>query len=155
MRTQGSLTLFYVRGIPIRAHWTLFLIIPYIATVFSVNFAEVANTAGVAANHLTLPPLFWGALLAISLFASIALHELAHSLLAIRYGGRIREITLMLIGGVSQIEQMPRGRRKEALMAAAGPATSLALFVLLMLLYRLIAKDYPDLRMGVFYLAHI
>src|SRR4051794_16139558 len=38
MFQRGSLTLFRVRGVPIRAHWTLLLILPYLALVLSVQF---------------------------------------------------------------------------------------------------------------------
>jgi Zn-dependent protease/CBS domain-containing protein len=155
MDNSGSLTLFHVHGIPVRAHWTLFLAIPYIAFVFSRQFAMVARMAGVEPDQPSIPPLFWGALVAVGLFASVALHELAHSLVALRAGGRVRDITLMLLGGVSRIERMPRRPSLEALMAAVGPATSLALGGLLYLAHGATAHAASDPRMGLFYLAHI
>lgn len=88
MFQHGSLRLFSVRGVPIRAHWTLLLILPYLALVLSVQFRSVASLAGVEDAHLLLPPLIWGAVLALGLFASITLHELAHTIAAIRFGGR-------------------------------------------------------------------
>lgn len=155
MFERGSFTLFRVRDVPVRVHWSLLLILPYIAIVFSGYFARVADVADVSAQRVALPPLFWGALLAIGLFASVAVHELAHTFVAIRAGGRVRDITLMLIGGVSSIERMPRGWRQETLMAAAGPATSLALGALLFVVHRWVPHTAADPRMGLFYLAHI
>jgi Zn-dependent protease len=61
----------------------------------------------------------------ILLFASVLLHELAHSYLAKRYGVKIESITLFLFGGVSAMEEMPRKPGQEAKMAFAGPLTSL------------------------------
>lgn len=151
MYGRGSLTLFHVRGVPIRAHWSLLLIVPYLAVILSVQFAAVARIAGVEHIHLVLPPLIWGAILALGLFASVALHEGAHCLVAIRFGGRVRAITLMLLGGVSQITRIPRRPRYEGLMALAGPATSLALGAVLLGLYRIVPGP-ADLNMGLFYL---
>ena len=149
----GSLTLFRIRGVPIRAHWTLLLVLPYLALVLSMGFRAVAELAGVPREQLTLPPLIWGVVLAVGLFASILLHELAHSLVAIRFGGRVRSITLMLLGGVSQLARIPRRPRHEALMAAIGPVTSLALGGLLYVAYRASLAWRPDLQMALFYLA--
>ncbi|MBS1119463.1 MAG: protease [Deltaproteobacteria bacterium] len=153
MAQQRSLTLFRVRGVPIRAHWTLLLIIPYLALVLSTEFRSVAELAGVANAQLMVPPLVWGALLALGLFASILLHELAHTFAAIRFGGRVKSITLMLLGGVSQLARSPRRSRDEAIMAAVGPATSLALGGLLYLGYASSGAWPADLQMGLFYLA--
>lgn len=155
MHERGSLTLFRVRGVPIRAHWTLLLVLPYLAIVLSVEFDAVARLAGVQQIRLVLPPLVWGAIMALGLFASVALHEVAHSLVAIRFGGRVRSITLMLLGGVSQITRVPGRPRYEGLMALAGPATSLVLGALLLALHRLAANGPADVKMGIFYLGSI
>ncbi len=153
MFQHGSLTLFRIRGVPIRAHWTLLLILPYLAFVLSLQFRAVAHLAGVAHEELLLPPLVWGVLLAVGLFASITLHELAHTFAAIRFGGSVRSITLMLVGGVSQIARAPRRASQEAIMAAVGPVTSLALGGLFLLGYMHAGAAPADLQMGLFYLA--
>src|SRR5438105_3514474 len=70
---------------------------------------------------------------ALGLFTSIVLHELSHALVARRVGIRIRGITLFLIGGVAEMEDEPSDPKAEALMAAAGPAASLIIGVLLLL----------------------
>src|SRR5713101_1517402 len=57
--------------------------------------------------------------------------RLAHSLYARRTGSRVSAITLLLIGGVSQIEDLPRRPRDEALMAFVGPLTSLVIAAIL------------------------
>jgi CBS domain-containing protein len=68
-----------------------------------------------------------------------------------RAGGRVRSITLMLLGGVSRIERMPPRWTNEALMAAAGPAVSLLLGGLLLLAERVVHQ--ADLHVALFYLA--
>jgi Zn-dependent protease len=64
---------------------------------------------------------------AIAFFASIVLHELAHSVVARAYRIPVRSITLFLFGGVAHITREATRPLAEILMAAAGPLTSLAL----------------------------
>jgi Zn-dependent protease/CBS domain-containing protein len=155
MYQRGALTLFHVKGVPIRAHWTLLLVLPYLAFALSADFDRVATSAGIASSHLVGPPLLWGAVLALLLFVSVGVHELAHSLVAIARGGRVRDITLMLLGGVSHFERIPERPATEALVAAVGPATSLGLAGLLFVTAHLLGQDAGDVRLGVFYLAYM
>jgi Zn-dependent protease len=151
---HGALTLFRVRGIPIRAHWSLLLLLAYLAYAFSHQVARVAAGAGVARSDLVLPPLLVGAVIAVGLLVSVAVHELAHGLMAIRLGGEVEGVTLMLLGGVSQIGKLPRTPRAEALMAVAGPVTNFVLAGVLFLLHDASGHGPADPRMGLFYLAH-
>jgi stage IV sporulation protein FB len=102
-----------VFGIPIKVHITLWIVLPLIAMNMSQGMGRFA--------------LFWGLLAAIGLFSSVALHELGHSLVAIRKGCRVREILLLPIGGMAQLERMPRSPKDEFQVAIAGPAVSFAL----------------------------
>ncbi|MGZ4198996.1 MAG: site-2 protease family protein, partial [Thermoleophilia bacterium] len=58
-------------------------------------------------------------------FLSVLVHELAHSLVARAQGIPVRGIMLYLLGGVSTIESEATSPGREALMAGAGPASSL------------------------------
>lgn len=64
-------------------------------------------------------------LIIVLLFASVLVHELAHSLVGRHYGAKIKKITLLPIGGVSQMEAIPKGH--EFAVAVVGPLTSIAL----------------------------
>ena len=68
-----------------------------------------------------------GAACALMLFASVVAHELAHALVARRFGVRTSAITLFLFGGVATLEREPASPKADALVALAGPAMSAAL----------------------------
>jgi len=116
-------TIFRIRGIPVKLHVTLLVFLPYVAYVTASQFEAIAASVGVSRNEVHLPPLVWGLILAVGLFVSILLHELAHSFVAQRNGVRVRSITLMMLGGVSRMERDVRPER-EAWMAFAGPLSS-------------------------------
>jgi Zn-dependent protease len=65
--------------------------------------------------------------LILILFASVLLHELGHALVARQLGVRVSGIELSFFGGAAKMTDMPRTGKHEALIAAAGPAVSLAL----------------------------
>ncbi|SDR25181.1 site-2 protease family protein [Thermostaphylospora chromogena] len=64
---------------------------------------------------------------AVLLYLSVLLHELAHCVMAKRYGLPVRRITLYLLGGVSEIEREPESPGREFMVAFAGPLLSLGL----------------------------
>ena len=102
-----------VFGIPIRVHVTLLIFLP----LFAFSFMPVDGPRG----------LFYGALGAVGLFASVALHEIGHSLVARAKGSRILEILLLPIGGMAKLNALPKRPADEIQTALAGPAVSLAL----------------------------
>ncbi|MGO8919081.1 MAG: site-2 protease family protein [Stellaceae bacterium] len=93
---------------------------------------------------------------AAGLFASIVFHEMAHALVARRYGIPIVGITLFIFGGVAEMKGEPENARSEFLMALAGPVASLALALALYCLVRWSPEAMPVAAGGVFrYLALI
>jgi Zn-dependent protease len=63
----------------------------------------------------------------LALFGSVLAHELAHALVAIRYGVPIRGIILFIFGGAAELGDEPPNAAAELNVAIAGPAMSLAL----------------------------
>jgi Zn-dependent protease len=113
---MGSFQIGRIFGIPIRAHITLLIVLPLIG----FDYAQAMG------DH----SFFWGLITAVGLFASVVLHELGHSVVAMRKGCRPREILLLPIGGVAQMDRLPTRPADEFQVAIAGPAVSLLLAVI-------------------------
>lgn len=124
-----NITVFRLWKIPVKLNITLLLFIPYVAFVATRQFAAFADRLGTPVEELHLPPFVWGLLLSVALFVSILIHELAHSLVARKQGTEVQSITLMALGGVSQLRGEVRPEN-EAWMSAVGPLASLALAAL-------------------------
>ena len=107
---NGRIQIAKVWNVPIYLDWTLLIM----AAMFVFRAGSV----------------FVGLISAVVLLVSILLHELGHTAVALSYGCRVRDITLLLLGGRASLVTTPRQPMKEALMAAAGPLVSLALWFL-------------------------
>jgi len=100
--------------------------------------------------------LYWltGAVTTIMLFVSVLLHELGHSVIALRYKVPVRSITLFLFGGVAQLGTEPPNAVAELLIAIGGPLVSLALAVLFYAVQSVVSGVEPLLGLTK-YLAYI
>ncbi|WP_340101945.1 CBS domain-containing protein [Salinibaculum salinum] len=124
-------------GIPIKLDLTFLLVLPLFAFVIAIQvetWTGMLNqfwTANIDPAPLSDPPVSWilGLTAALGLFAGIVLHELGHSLVAMRYGVAIDSITLWLFGGIAQLEEFPDEWQQELYVAIAGPIVSVALGV--------------------------
>ncbi|HUJ61562.1 MAG TPA: M50 family metallopeptidase [Kofleriaceae bacterium] len=68
-----------------------------------------------------------GVVLVLLAFGSVVLHELGHALVARKLGVDVSGIELSFFGGAAKMVRLPRTANDELLIAAAGPAVSLAL----------------------------
>jgi Zn-dependent protease/CBS domain-containing protein len=131
-----------IKGIPIRIHFTFLLIIPLFAVLFAISpspfgFGNIHNA------------YVYGIAAALGLFGCVTLHELGHSLLAMRYGIKIESITLYLFGGVSAIE-IPKNPRIELRVALIGPLMSIALGIIFLIPSFFITEQVPSLFVKLF-----
>lgn len=87
---------------------------------------------------------YWiaGFLATFTLFISVLIHELAHSLVARSRGLAVSSITLFIIGGVSNLAEEPENPGVEFVMAIVGPLTSIALGVIFWIIWYFITKTW-------------
>jgi Zn-dependent protease len=79
------------------------------------------------------PALAWGTgvILSLSVFASVLLHELGHSIAAQIQGIKVKSIHLFLLGGLAQIEEESKTPWGAFWVAIAGPLVSLGIFLVM------------------------
>jgi Zn-dependent protease/predicted transcriptional regulator len=72
----------------------------------------------------------------LTLFLSLLIHELSHSLMARFYGIKITNITLFIFGGVAELETETKTPSSEFWIAIVGPISSFILAALFFVCYR-------------------
>lgn len=126
---KNKYTLFQAFGIPVQADTSVLFLIVYLLYIYRDD------------------PLT-GLLVSVLLIFSIITHEFAHSLVAILFGGKVRDITLQLMGGCATITQMPVKPWQELLMAVAGPLWSFILSGIAFLFVLILPHSGPSLDLG-------
>jgi Zn-dependent protease len=99
-------------GVPVRLHFTFVLLLVFLVFIGVGERQSGASTV----------------LYVLALFASVLLHELAHTLVARHYGIGTIEIVMFPIGGVSRPERPPKAS-EELWIALAGPLANLVIGV--------------------------
>ncbi|UCD54919.1 MAG: site-2 protease family protein [Candidatus Omnitrophota bacterium] len=116
---RGSIRLFKVADISINIHITFFLLL-----LLFLNMG--------------VKWLF----LIVAIFFFVTLHELSHSLVAKKFGIRVKEITLLPIGGVASMTKMPDKPYQEFLISLAGPMLNIAVVIIFFLpLYYILGPE--------------
>ncbi len=112
--SRWSYRLGRVAGIEVRVHASFLVLVALVGlAALSPSGPAVVATVG------------WLA----AVFGCVLLHELAHSLVARTRGIGVRDIELLPIGGVSQLERLPDNPRDEFAIAIVGPLTSIGLAI--------------------------
>jgi Zn-dependent protease/CBS domain-containing protein len=137
MRRQ-AIPLGRILGIPIGLDYSWFLIFALLTWSLAVSYFPQEF-------HDWPPMMYWtmGAITAVMLFASVLLHELGHSVVALQFKVPVRSITLFIFGGVAQIGTEPPSALAEFLIAIAGPIVSFVLGALFTFIKPLVAGIEP------------
>jgi len=149
---NASLQIGKLAGIPVKLHWSFLLVIPLFAWIIG---SQIRLTTELIAALFGVPidvtliaaglnPYILGSIVALGLFVGVFIHEMAHSLIAKAKGIKIHSITLLILGGVSQMEETMPDPKIELPMALAGPMTSLALGLISAALVYIFDAVVPD-----------
>jgi Zn-dependent protease len=143
-----SWVLGHFKGIPIRLHPSLLLILPLLVLgVASLDLSILFQRIGVPAHRLLLPPLAHGFAMAMLLFASVLLHEMGHAAAAVKFGLPVGSITLLIFGGATEIDQGDATPTQALGTALAGPVVNLIIGVSALLLARLLPSMTLDVKL--------
>ncbi|MFE0173025.1 site-2 protease family protein [Streptomyces sp. NPDC059002] len=107
-------------GVPVYVAPSWFLVAALITWVFGGQLDRVLPELG-GARYLV--SLFF----AVAFYASVLVHELAHTVAALRFKLPVRRIQLQFFGGVSEIEKESETPGREFVLAFVGPLLSLVL----------------------------
>src|SRR5260370_36972229 len=118
----GSFRIGRIADIDIEANVSWLVILVLLTFSLAVSWFPAAAPRQAAITYWVL-----GFIAALLLFASVLLHELAHSLVATARGLPVKSITLFLFGGVSDIAREPQSPGVEFQIAIVGPLTSLVI----------------------------
>jgi len=147
---RGSFRIARIGDIDIGIHYSwilVFLLVawPLAGGVFPQQFPNMDVTT------------YWimGVVSSLLLFVSVVIHELAHSFVAESRGLRVRDITLFIFGGVSNIREEPRSAGDELFIAVVGPIASLVLAAMFWAIAQATVVAAPEVRAVVGYLAGV
>ena len=118
-----SVRLTTIRGIEVGIHYSWFIIF------FLITFSLTTRFASEHPHWTPVEHYAVGIATSLLFFASILIHELAHSFVALAKGIPVRAITLFVFGGVAQIGREPDRPLTEFQIAIAGPIASFLLSV--------------------------
>ncbi|MFD5121792.1 site-2 protease family protein [Streptomyces sp. NPDC058385] len=117
---RGGLLMGRPFGVPVYVAPSWFLVAALITWVFGGQLDHVLPGLG-AVRYLV--SLFF----AVAFYASVLVHELAHTVAALRFKLPVRRIQLQFFGGVSEIEKESETPGREFVLAFVGPLLSLVL----------------------------
>jgi Zn-dependent protease len=108
------------KGVAIRAHWSVLIVLGLFAWLLASSLLPVLEPGQAAGAYWAV-----GVVTATLFLASLLAHELAHAVTARHFGMRVERITLWMLGGMAELDGQPPSPRADALIAGAGPLTSL------------------------------
>ena len=146
---RSTISLGRILGIPIGVDYSWFLIFALLTWSLATSYFPVEFANWPVAQYWIV-----GAVTVIFMFGSVVLHELGHSVVALRYKIPVRSITLFIFGGVAQIAAEPPSAISEFWIAIVGPIVSFGLALFFGVLQSLLGTVAPLLAVAK-YLAYI
>jgi Zn-dependent protease/predicted transcriptional regulator len=109
-------------GITLRLHYSWFIIFALVTWALTASYFPSYYPSWSIGTRIAA-----GLITSLLFFGSVLAHELMHSIISQRQGVPVKDITLFILGGVSQITEEPKEPKHEFNMAIVGPLTSLVI----------------------------
>jgi Zn-dependent protease/CBS domain-containing protein len=119
---RGGIPIGKAFGITLRLHYSWFIIFALVTWALTASYFPSVYPSWSLGTRIAA-----GLITSLLFFGSVLAHELMHSLVSQRQGVPVKDITLFILGGVSQITEEPREPKHEFNMAIVGPLTSLVI----------------------------
>ena len=117
---KWSYKIFKLFGIPIKIHFSFILVIGLLLYFF------ISSGAGT---------FFFSLIWIIAIFSVVVAHELTHSLVGRIFGYQVQDITLLPIGGMARMKDIPEKPIPEILVAVSGPMMNVVLGILGLIIF--------------------
>ena len=124
---MAAINAFSLGGIRIRIDQTWFIAFLLFGWTLSTGYFPLQ-----VPDHSAFAYWLAGTLSSLGLFACVLVHELSHCVVARRFGVEVRQITLFIFGGVSEMSQSTSSPKVEFLTTIAGPLSSFGLGLVFM-----------------------
>jgi Zn-dependent protease len=119
---NNTIQLFQVKGVPIGLDPSWFLVFALITWALAISYFPAEFKAWTRLQYWSV-----AAITSLLFFICVLLHELGHSLVALKYWLPVKSITMFIFGGVSEITSEPTNALSEFVIVSARPFTSLVL----------------------------
>lgn len=111
---KSSWRLARLAGVDINVHWSFSFIIVWIILQGALS-------------HGRFEGIVFALIAVLLLFVCVTLHELGHAFIAMRLNIQVKNIILLPIGGLAQMQSLPEKPEHEMLIAGAGPLVNLSI----------------------------
>jgi len=146
---RNSYRIATIGGIAIYVNWSWLLALAFMTWSLGQYYLTTYPSWSPGTAYLL------GFLSGVLLFATVLVHELAHSFTARAQDLPVKEITLFIFGGVSNLTQEPQTPRIELLVTIAGPLASLLLGGFFLAVHRLLPGMPAQASAVIFYLGWV
>jgi Zn-dependent protease/CBS domain-containing protein len=143
------LSLGKIFGIPLAVDYSWFLIFALLTWTLATGYFPSEFKNWPTAQYWIV-----GGVTAFLFFGSVLLHEIGHSLVALRFNIPVHRIVLYIFGGASELGEESPGAWTDFWITLVGPAVNLVLWVVLSLVNQVLPGSSP-LKAVVEYLAYI
>lgn len=153
--SPGAIPLGRIGGCTIAFDSALILALAYLAWTLVDRYATLQTLTEIMPFEMAASPTTWAVLVTGGLLVSLVVHELAHAGAARLAGGRVRAVTLSLLGGPTRVVAPGRMAAVEWRAALAGPVASALLGVAAMAGAGAVSLSHADVHLALYDLGRL